>query len=45
MLAIIAVIALIGVIAYVLITQLKDEPTEAKEPTIEEVLLSAVCII
>ena len=44
MLAIIAVIALIGVIAYVLLTQLNGEAKESKEPTIEEVLLTAVDI-
>ena len=44
MLSIIAVIALIGVIAYVLITQLDGGPTEAKEAKIEEVVLASVDI-
>jgi len=44
MLSIVAVIALIGVIAYVLLTQLNGEAKEAKEPTIEEVILASVDI-
>ena len=44
MLSIIAVIALIGVIAYVLITQLDGGTTEAKEAKIEEVVLASVDI-
>ena len=44
MLAIIAVIAFIGVIVYVLLTQLNGEAKESKEPTIEEVVLASVDI-
>ena len=44
MLSIVAVIALIGVIAYVLLTQLNGEAKEAKELTIEEVILASVDI-
>lgn len=44
MLAIIAVIAFVGVVAYVLLTQLNGEAKETKEPTIDEVLLASVDI-
>ncbi len=35
---------MIGVIAYVLLTQLNGEAKESKEPTIEEILLASVDI-
>ena len=44
MLAMVAVIALIGGIAYVLLTQLNGEAKEPQEPTIEEVRLASVDI-